>query len=252
MYRFRKLDISGVGPFGEGNVLHFSDGLTLICGGNGLGKTTIARALRGDNPDARLEHSGYLDPSIPDWLIYFEEALRLPGGGDRYTALMDLLATRMFSKLDWRQLEDAITLGIREMLEVKVLGLSKFSGVISSSQQIKLKIEEDGYLNIIDGITGQDLNWGFRAEGERFVLYLAINRALRLQVSSEVDLPFVVDANLSVLDTGLLSEVQRFIENMGAQVILLERCPDEGRLRLATYEIHPGVDSGKSRIIECQ
>ena len=102
MYRFRKLDISGAGPFGEGSVLRFRDGLTLICGGNGLGKTTIARALRGDNPDARLEHSGYLDPSIPDWLIYFEETLRLPGGGDRYTALMDLLATRMFSKLDWR------------------------------------------------------------------------------------------------------------------------------------------------------
>lgn len=252
MYRFRKLDISGVGPFGEDNVLRFRDGLTLICADWGLGKTTIARALRGDTPDARLEHTGYLESSIPDWLIYFEEGLHLPGGGDRYTPLTDLLTTMMFSTLDLRQLEDSITLGIGEMLETKLLGRSKFSGDISSSQQIKLKIEEDGCLNIIDSVTGQDLNWGFRAQGERVVLYLAINRAIRLQVSSEVDVPFVVDANLSLLDMGLLSEVQRFIENIAAQVILLDRCLDEDRLRLATYEIRPEVDSGKSRIVECQ
>jgi hypothetical protein len=251
MYRFRKLDVSGLGPFGEGNVLRFRDGLTLICGGNGLGKTTIARALRGNSPDARLEHVGCLDPCVPDWLIYFEEAL-LPGGGDRYTALTDLLTTGVFSSVDWRLFEEAITLGLREMLEVKVLGTSKFSGVISSSQQIELKIEEDGCLSITDSITGQDLNWGFRAQGERMVLYLAINRAIRSQVSTELDVPFVVDANLSVLDMDLLSKVIEFIESMAGQIILLERCFDPDRLRLATYEIRPDAGSGKSMIVECQ
>ena len=84
------------------------------------------------------------------------------------------------------------------------------------------------------------------------MLYLAINRALRLQVSSDVYVPFVVDGYLSMLDMGLLSEAYKFIKNVAAQVILLDHCWDTDRLRLATYEIRPEVDSWKSRIVECQ
>ena len=84
------------------------------------------------------------------------------------------------------------------------------------------------------------------------MLYLAINRAIRTQVSTEGDVPFVVDADLSVLDMDLSSKVMEFIENMAGQIILLERCFDYDRLRLATYEIRHDAGSGKSMIVECQ
>ena len=84
------------------------------------------------------------------------------------------------------------------------------------------------------------------------VLYLAINRAIRLQVGAETDVPMVVDADLGILDMGLLLKVRRFIEHMADQIILLERCIYRNRIRLAAYEIRPEAGTGKSRVIKCQ
>ncbi len=250
MYRFRELDISEVGPFGEDSVLSFKDGPNCICAGNGLGKTTIARALRGDLHDARLKYTGNLNPSIPNWIIYFDESFRLPYAGIRWPALIDLLENKVARNLDWRQLEEAIACGIQEMLEDKVLGKSKFFGAIPSSQQIAVKFNKDGSLNVVDSISGGDLNWGFLALGECTVLYLAINKAIRTLLTVELDMPFVVDSCLGWLDMSLLMPVHRFVNSMDTQVIMLENCVIMERLGIsASYEISQDTGSGKSMIV---
>lgn len=232
------------------------DGLTYICSGNGDGKTTISKALNGKISGAKIKHIGHVNAAIPDWIIYFDWDIRLPCIGAPWDPLTNLLETEVFSNLNWSQFESAITLGIRELLREKIRhDPTKFSKVISSTQQIDFRFGKDGQINVFDNVSGSDLNWCFQAHGEHIVLYLAINRALRRQVPSDLDLPFVIDSCLGPLDDNLNISIIEFIQNMAGQVILLDDCHRNGRFRLtANFEIRREAKSviEKSRIVACQ
>ena len=183
--------------------------------------------------------------------MYFDESLRLPSGGGSWTPLTTLKREGTLPKLDWNLLENGIAAGVRELLEEKV-PKSKFSGTIVSSSQIDLTLGQDGCINVVDGISGRDLSWGFQAMGEQAVLYLAINRALRTASGDDLEVPFVVDSCFGSLDMTLRPAAQSFIEKMAAQVIILENNNLYEDLRLRPdFEIR--LDrSGKSYITSRQ
>lgn len=254
MYRFREVDVSGIGPFGKCNPIHFGDGVTLICAENGLGKTTISRALRRVFSDVSITCDGRLNPLIPNWLIYFDDELHdLPMGGRPWEPFADFVATGVLPNLDWHQLADDITLGVSVMLSNKIESrYTKFSGAISSSQSLTVAIQKNGQIDVVDEESGGDVNWGFLAAGEKFVLFLAVNSAIRKQGGSEFDVPIVVDSWLVMLDEMLLEAVSNFIENMSSQVIFLQNGSLNDRLRRSpNYELRCAHDSGKSEIVTC-
>ena len=57
-YRFKSLDISNIGPFGQNNVLDFKDGINVVGGQNFSGKTTLANALLGNISNAPIQLLG--------------------------------------------------------------------------------------------------------------------------------------------------------------------------------------------------
>jgi hypothetical protein len=192
---------------------------------------------------------------IPDWIINFDCDTCLPCVGAPWDFLTDLVETEVFSNLDWPQFESAITLGIRELLREKIrYDSTKFSKAISSTQQIDFRFGKDGQINVFDNVSESDLNWCFQAHGEQVVLYLAINRALRRQVPSDLDLPFVIDSCLGCLDASMSTPVMEFIQNMAGQVVLLDGCHMNDRFGLiANFELHsePEPKVG-SKIVACQ
>ena len=211
------------------------------------------RALKGEISGAKIKHIGHVNTAIPDWVIYYPN-VRLPSGGVPWPPLTDLLKTDILSNIDWFEFEIAITLGIRELLRVKVRDdFSKFSE-FSSEQQFILRFGKNEEINIFDSFSWRNIYYNFQAMGEQFLLYLAINRALRRLIPSMLDLPFVLDGGLAVLDDLIGVLAVKFIHNMAGQVILLENCYLNDRFGLtANFELHPEPKPKVgSRIVACQ
>ncbi|WP_427500882.1 AAA family ATPase [Methylomonas sp. MED-D] len=217
MLRFGKIDVSGEGPFDSGQSLSFSDGLTLIAGGNGTGKTTIANALRrkfecSDNSsDIR---------DIADWLIFLDDYVDTPCGGAPWRQLALLISSHHQSLIAPKSFEDDLTSNIREMLRVKVgSGFNKFSTRVTSVEQLRATIANDGAA-FVTAVNGEDISASFQAMGERLVLYLSINASVRKLL--RLDVPFVVDSQLGCLDQSLLHSCYKFISEISKQTIILE------------------------------
>jgi len=249
MYRYRELNISGVRPFGARSVISFRGGLTCISGEGASGKTTISNALKGIVQSARLQHVGTLSPTVPDWIIGFDLSTRLPCGGEVWPPLNNLLASGQFPSLNRQRLELDITSNLKEMLQSKIRGFSKFSDLVKSPEQLKLKISDNGSLNVWDEKSGKNLYFHFQAAGERVVVYLAINKALRDQLIDEFDVPYIVDACLGLLDSSLLSQVFEFIAVLAPQVTVLERPWVYDQIGIKPdIEIKSDPDSNQSQI----
>ncbi|MBM3204328.1 hypothetical protein FJZ55_10555, partial [Candidatus Woesearchaeota archaeon] len=210
-----KIDVSGEGPFDSGQSLSFSDGLTLIAGGNGTGKTTIANALRrkfecSDNSsDIR---------DIPDWLIFLDDYVDTPCGGEPWKQLALLISSHQ-SLIAPKSFEYDLTSNIREILRVKIeSGFNKFSTRVTSVEQLRVTIAKDGAAFVT--ANGVDITHSFHANNERLVLYLSINASVRKML--RLDVPFVVDSQLDRLDQSLLHSCYKFISEISKQTIILE------------------------------
>lgn len=251
MYRFHSVDISNTGPFDGGQSIILSDDLTVVAAGNGLGKTTIAKALRRSFDMSNhhvIEAGGFAITSSTSWLVFFgEEDLNLPYGGEAWVPLANLFSISPILAERRQEFECLITTLVQEALGSKVSGLSKFSGLLKSSKQIYTSVTPNGAVDIRDRQSNEKLNDCFRAVGERIVLYLAIVYATRKVLS--IDLPFVVDSMLGMLDELLRAPCAQLMTVMSGQVVILDqgRTLDDLNIEI-DFRIIPDPVSGKSII----
>lgn len=220
MLRFRNVDVSNAGPFASEQSLYFSEGLTLVAGGNGTGKTTIAKTLRRE-----YESTNRLTPEreiaeIPSWLIFFDDDVRTPYGGAPWAPLALLMSSHREFFTRRSDFDSDLTMNVRKLLGTKLeTRYSKFSTRVTSPDQLHVTLNDDGavVLTVNDGEHVIDC---FQAMGERLALFLSINAAVRKLLF--FDVPFVVDSQLGFLDQSLLRSCYQFIPGVGKQTIVLE------------------------------
>lgn len=250
MLRFRHIDFSNLHPFDSEQSLQFLDGLTIIVGKNGAGKTTIVDALRREYEDTNNITQGGGLAGIPSWLIFFDRHLEdLPRPGLPWAPLVLLMASHLEILIRRNDFDSNLTKNIRELLGQKIESQSsKFLTVASSPGQLNAALNDNGAI-IITSSDGECINDCFEATSERLALFLSINAAVRKLLS--LDVPFVVDAQFRICDTDLLESCYQFIPGFSKQTIILEHDSFLERLGIkSNFQIIFNPDLNKSLIYE--
>jgi hypothetical protein len=220
MFRFRNVDVSRLGPFDSDQLLCIPDGLTLVAGRNGTGKTTIAEALRREYYGAKRTTSESRDQEVPSWLIFFNDSVQMPYAGAHCAPLASLMSCRREFFTRRRDIESDLTKNIRLLLRDKIEGrVSKFSTRVTSPEQMLVTLIDDGAV-VVATESGEQIIDCFQAIGEKLALYLSINATVRNLLC--LDIPFVVDSQLCQLDKALLSVCYHFVAEVSKQSIVLE------------------------------
>lgn len=169
---------------------------------------------RGNQNDLRTCFLGSaVNGPSPDWMVFLDRNVQLPRGGERWCYLDGI-------ELD--QLEKNITCGLRSILEEKLnCSPSKFGDQELEVGFISARFDKDRRIIIFDNSTGRNISHHFHAKGERVVLYLAINKSLRLLDPPELRPPFIVGITLDWLDSTLSTLVMTFVESMSHQVVIV-------------------------------
>lgn len=247
MFRFLTANVSNAGPFADRQQLRIPEGVTIVAAAAGAGKTTITTSLR--NQIRRLEErlTGNHYVNLPDWLIFLDDTQSLPYGGAPWPPLAALMSSMPELSSQRPTLERYVTYNVRHLLAGK-LGAhpSKFSGIPSTEHTLYVHVTDDGTINI-SCCSHPIINDRFLAVGERLVLYLSLNDALRKVM--DLDLPFVCDFSLGSLDSFLITRCLQFISNISHQILILENHGTLSFLGVApTIEIMSSPLSGKSRL----
>lgn len=212
MIRFRSIDISNCGPFGAEQTVCFPDGLTLLLGPNATGKTTIVDALYRDFNRLKHARSIEYDVEIPRWLVFFDDNIPRLEAGLPWKPLAFLMSAN--AKLFIRNEKfGSMVLDYIRMLFGEYIG-SRFI-------EAKVSVGCDGAIRISDS-NGDNLSHYFQTLGASRLLFLAINAATRKLL--HLDLPFVDDSQLAILDQPKLHHAYVLIGMMSQQIIILESC----------------------------
>lgn len=242
MFRYRQLDLTGIPGFSPGDGLQFADGITPIATAPFEAALRIVEALRGDWGAERLRTDGWRGPEIPVWIGFFDSldrGVELPYGGTPWAPLAALFTTPPGAGLDRAQLAQDTGAAVTAMLARKFEGLSKFSGVVAPGESVTARILDDGRTDLLRA-DGRSINYGFQASGERHILILALNHALRRQIPA-FDQPFVENERMDSIPSELWPEVPAFVLGLGGQQIILEPPEVLARLGLAPdYVIEEG------------
>ena len=211
---FSAVDLSLVGPFGKNQMLYLGEGVNLILGSNGSGKTTIAKEL------LRSYRATFSRRDLP-----LELAIALVFIGDDYCHNLkraELIVAATTSLPDTSNLHvfaQIVSYYVNRMIAKKVLrGGSKFDQLEDFSFPFEATISNNNTIRIASA-SGADMGSYFSASGDSLLLSLACNFALRdlLQFPD----PLVVDDGFSLLDESLLSSIYRIILKLKNQRVLL-------------------------------
>jgi len=207
MHRFGNIDVSDLEPFGSGQSLVFSDGLTMIGRGTALGKETIVKTLRQEFQSV-ADGASIADESIPTWLVFLDIETLCHCHGGASGALASVIWSSQAFLTRRHEFEGYLTRNVMAMLG-------------SSYGRLRAKVSREGKLDIMDEPSGRNINAYFHAMSKQTILFLAINQALRELLS--LDLPLVVDSLLDTLDLALLFPCFQFICGMSGQRIVIAR-----------------------------
>ena len=185
------------------------DGLNQVNLKNGAGEA-LMRSAKGHFVGTPIPDD------IPDWVIYFNRNFPLPTGGCQWPLL---------ENYDLRGMDDEISYGIQMMLKEKVkMPLQKFRHYVSSSDEIVARVSTDNRIEIYSTVDGKDINHCFEAVGEKIVLYLALNYAIRCHYYRNENPPFVHACRLRrYLEGYVESQIMKFIRKISHQVIVINR-----------------------------
>jgi len=201
MYRFQSLEISDVGPFRQSHVLDLSGKFVGIFGGNGTGKSTIARCLLADVPKSKLHISGQRSPTVPLWMQSLGDVQdQVVDSGVASESLAQLMSTFHISGARQAKFELHLTRVLSDITRPKALWWSEAKGESSEFLDLTVQCQPDGHLSVYSKASGTDLNWGFQARGEQVALQVATSCALRHLDVDEFDVPCVCDLAFGALD----------------------------------------------------
>lgn len=157
-----------------------------------------------------------VNSTAPDWLLRWDSSVVLPYGGTVWRPLLSLLTERNDARIRLNQIESHISASLREMLRSKFSTISKFSGRLTSIDDLRAAVSEGATVTVWDSRSDKDLTDLFLALGERFVLYLAITSAVRQALM--IHGPFVAEKEfLSFLDMPLTESCQKFLAELSLQ-----------------------------------
>lgn len=156
-------------------------------------------------------------------IMFVDESTRLPYPGESWDESFGsgLLSRLLKTDVDRVRFVEHFEDHLREIMDAKITGQSKFGGNVTSSRDISVRYSDDSRIDIVHTETGDKLNWAFRAAGERLVMFIALICALREVLPYGFQLPLVWDGFGGILDRSLMYSCFRAILKLEGQVILL-------------------------------
>ncbi len=216
-------EVLGDGPFAPGTVFFFKPTINFVVGDCGSGKTTLANAINTELSE--IIRTIGLQEIFADMapIIFVNESTCPPYPGEPWDELLgsQLLTPLLKTDADRARLVERFQDHLREIMDAKIAGQSKFSGTVASSREISVSCSRNGRIDIFHTETGIDLNWAFQAAGERIVMFIALLCALRQVHPYGFQLPLVWDGFGGLLDRSLLYSCFDAISKLEGQVILL-------------------------------
>jgi hypothetical protein len=216
-------DVSDAGPFAPGTVFFFKPTINFVVGDYGSGKTTLAIAINTEL--VRIIRTLGREEPFTDLMpiMFVDESMRPPYPGESWDKSFGsgLLTPLLITDADRTGLVERFQDHLREIMDAKIAGQSKFSGNVTSSRDISVRYSDDSRIDIIHTETGDDLNWAFQAAGERVAMFIALLCALREGHPYGFQLPLVWDGFGEILDRSLVHSCFSAISKLEGQVILL-------------------------------
>ena len=233
MYRFGNIDVSNAEPFDSDQSLDFPDGLTMIGRGTASGKETVIEMLRREFQGA-ANGASVAEIRVPTWLVFLDIQTLCHCQGGASGAVAALISSSQALLARRHEFEGHVTRNVMTMLG-------------SSYGRLRANVSREGGLQITDERSGRNIDAYFHSMSKQIILFLAINKALRILFP--LDLPLVIDSLLDNLDMVLLSPCFQFICSMNGQRIVI--ATDDVMEKLDTtpdYRIAEHPASGKSII----
>lgn len=201
--KFQSIDLSQIGPFAANQSVSFEPDLTLIEGGNGCGKTTIAEALRREF--IANFHWNSVDIRLAESLVFIGSGI---GASPSLKRLVDCLLAKVRAE------------------ELTALAKSISNNLINLVPDKRQSVSGRPYiaeLSVVDGLrivdeSRSDCRWRFAAS-ENFALALATNLAAREILKLEV--PIVADAPFDAVGQPQLFRCAEAILSMSVQRVVI-------------------------------
>jgi hypothetical protein len=215
------IDVSRQGPFNSKYVFHFNPKITFIVGDHGTGKSTLAAAIKDELVRELIEAGDTMFNPDAIHCMLVDDCSQFPIIGKPWKNGLILCNDLMINGTMPSPFVSRFQFFLREIMREKISCPSKFSGIVLSPADLFVSISDDFCINIQHSITGQDLNWGFQALGERTVLFIAFVSVLRELLPLVSQFPFVWDDFGGNLDRTLLPSCFNAICSLQGQIILL-------------------------------
>lgn len=221
--RFHQVDLHGEPPFAPGQSITVGEGMTVIAGHNGSGKTTFVRRLKVLTRDAGWGRETGMDLNTLEWLVFMEEGTAVEPG-EPWLPLKQWLHTHQADAALRGRLGDQAT-------RLWHIMISPFD---SRAPHLELRINEDGSIDVMD-TSGQALvNRSYNGASDCKELALAV--ILSVRKIWRLDLPLVGDGLLEVVSSARAEGMLRCIRIGTSQSILTVQ-EDSGTDIPSTWQI---------------
>ena len=216
-------EANNIGILKGNTIIEWEEGLTIVVGGNGTGKTTIFHALQEANKSSsiklKLDGFSFFMPKELEFLSFISEDSLM------FTQLLknNYLTIKSFN-LPEEEISLILSKSIGSVLKNKLDGFSKFGYKKWGENPFQLILSGWKSWKIIDSETKEDISDLFIAVGEQLCLGLVFVSTLRNYLSN-YRLPLIIDCLGGRLDSYLRIIVTNYILSLKNVPILLIESP---------------------------